>query len=118
MACHGRPRSRCGAERAQEQLTGSPFGNSEFNQSIKRAVPEGHTFKVRARLVCLSEHLCGCGSRRTRVACVQRLTNEVPVRAHWQGYPICFSHMSPALMMTALRQAHVAVDIMKVRRAR
>ena len=28
-----------------ERLTGTPFGNDEFQQSIKKAVPEGHSFK-------------------------------------------------------------------------
>ena len=100
----------------QEQLTGSPFGNAEFNQSIKRAVPEGHTFKVCwGRLGCARG--CGMGKERGRgveptAADAYELVSGCAV---CQGYPICFSHMSPALMMTALRQAHVAVDIMKVR---
>ena len=28
-----------------ERLAGVPFGNEEFQQSIKRNVPEGHTFR-------------------------------------------------------------------------
>jgi len=82
----------------QEQLTGSAFGASEFSQSIKRAVQEGHTFKVCCR-DCVCTWLAAFYPSR---------------RSCCQGYPICFSHTSTTLMMAAFRQATVAMDIIKV----